>query len=1036
MLLELYIFSQDDELLTILSEDNGLLEAPINDLLNNVSDTPFVFTVEAQAKYEQSYDAKHNLMQVAGSFVGTMGSNVSERKNVSPAQFVLERNRVVFKDRHGDFREFVIDELDDIDDMDGPETTATCIPAWQYELQKNLIEDRRFTDRTAQFALDVALEGTRFVGEVLVDLALASTNFYRLRSTDAIWKIMDVWGGEFKDVVLLNNIGRISQRKIQLLQRRGADNGARFEIDHNMDSIERTLISDPVTAMYGWGASLEIEDEDGELTGGHTRYIDFKDVEWKVSNGDPVDKPLGQAWVGDPDALQKYGLEHSRELLHLYDEFSNQDYEDPEDLLMATWEHLQKTKDPEVNYRMSVDLLDKPVALGDTAQGIDRQFARPIEIQARVIGIEYDVLAEDPAVVEMGQFLSLNDDIIGREIDDIKEQLNRPSKPIDENSFPDIKPDTPVNVEAIGLFETIKVSWDYDYAVYVQYYEVYGSQVADFVPDSQHLLNRGDVSSYNHNVKADETWYYYVRAVNTRGTASDWSNKASASSRRIIDDDILFGEIKANHLANNLDLANKLSENTIDYINTEPLEEIKTKVTIDEVIGEINVSAETIKIHGNRFHITGQTLIDDGVIGTAAIADLAVDRFHLKYGIIDTVHIEDLAVTSAKMGLLAVDTAHISDAAITDAKIASLNVDKLTGSLATFIQTGFNNVTSSVQITGSGLTTYSNNARTSLLTGNGHDFYRNNLRIGRIGTSSWVGLSEYRGLSFHLTRDADYMVWSLQSESDANIYNPKLSWHGARAIAVGVRRGFTFNDDVTIVSGYKLTVDEIGLPGTSRYIDLVRHTWNGGSGIGIRSESDGSKLHLSSGVAALISSGNAHIEVGQDFAGNYVASTDISNRTTSSTNQMVRVGAGGVLQRSSSSRRYKLIEKVISHDYANKILELDPKSWYDKTSVESYAHTLNSGVDTEEERIDRLGGLIAEDVHDVGLGMYVSYDDQNRPDGLASYLWTLLIPVVRNLKLDTEDSIDSLKSKNKHQDEKVTHLEHRVKNLEKLLEVA
>src|SRR5690625_147002 len=684
---ELYIFNQDDELLTILSEDNGPLEAPINDLLNNVSDTPFIFTVDALVKYEQSYDAEHNLMQSAGSFIGTMGSGVSERKNVSPAQFVLERNRVVFKDRHGDFREFVIDELDDIDDIDGPETTATCIPAWQFELQKNLIEDRRFTDRTAQFALDVALEGTRFVGEVLVDLALASTNFYRLRSTDAIWKIMDVWGGEFKDVVLLNNIGRISQRKIQLLQRRGADNGARFEIDHNMDSIERTLISDPVTAMYGWGASLEIEDEDGELTGGHTRYIDFKDVEWKVSNGDPVDKPLGQAWVGDPDALQKYGLPDNGELLHLYDEFSNQDYEDPEELLMATWEHLQKIKDPEVNYRMSVDLLDKPVALGDTAQGIDRQFARPIEIQARIIGIEYDVLIpEDPAIVEMGQFLSLNDDIIDRELDDIRDKLNRPSRPIDENSFPDIKPDTPVNVEAVGLFETIKVSWDYDYHVYVSHYEVYGSQVSDFVPDSQHLLWRGDVSSFAHEVNPDETWYYFVRALNTRGTESDWSVRVSASSRRIITDDILFGGITSDLLA---DLA--VTEDKIDAL----------------------------------------------AVKTQHIDHLAVDKFQLKHGIIDTVHIEDLAVTSAKMGLLAVDTAHISDAAITDAKIASLNVDKLTGSLAAFIQTGFNNVTSSVQSDGSGLTTDSNNARTSLLTGSGHDFYRNSLRIGRIGTSSW-----------------------------------------------------------------------------------------------------------------------------------------------------------------------------------------------------------------------------------------------------------------------------------------------------------
>lgn len=501
---ELYIFNPDDELLAVLS-DNEVVEAPIEDLLNQVADDPFVFTV-----YADEDKAKH----------------------------VIERNRVVVKDREGDFREFVIDELDDVEDLDGPKTTATCLSSWQFELQKSFVEDRRFTDRTAQFALDVALENTRFIGEVKVELGLASTNFYRLASSDCIWKIMNVWGGEFKDVVVLNDIGRIEQRKIQLLQRRGADNGARFEIDHNMDNIERNLISDPITAMYGWGASLETEG------GGNTRYIDFKDVEWSVANGDPVDKPLGQAWVGDPEALEKYGLEHSGELIHLFDEFSNQDYEDPVELLWATWEHLQKNKDPEVNYKMSVDMLDKPVSLGDTAQGIDRNFARPIEVQARVIGIKYDTIEQDePSVVEMGQFLDLDDDRLGdleRDVESLKNR--RPNARVTEDSYPDRKPSTPVNVVANGSFETIQLHWDYADELFIKHYEVYGSQVADFVPDSQHLLWRGQVSAFGHVVETDETWYYYVRAVNYHGTPSDWSERVSASSKRVLTGDIMWGE--------------------------------------------------------------------------------------------------------------------------------------------------------------------------------------------------------------------------------------------------------------------------------------------------------------------------------------------------------------------------------------------------------------------------------------------------------------------------------------------------------------
>ena len=90
--------------------------------------------------------------------------------------------------------------------------------------------------------------------------------------------------------------------------------------------------------------------------------------------------------------------------------------EDPEELLRATWEQLQSTKEPEVNYRMSVQMLEsipghehEKVQLGDTVRSFDREFARPIEVQARVIAIEYDLLdIEGTAVVEIGQFLSVN----------------------------------------------------------------------------------------------------------------------------------------------------------------------------------------------------------------------------------------------------------------------------------------------------------------------------------------------------------------------------------------------------------------------------------------------------------------------------------------------------------------------------------------------------------------------------------------------------------------------------------------------------
>src|SRR5690606_12654477 len=89
-----------------------------------------------------------------------------------------------------------------------------------------------------------------------------------------------------------------------------------------------------------------------EETGGFGRRISFADVEWKVENGDPVDKPLGQEWVGDPEALAVWGFQGGT--VHRFDFVIFEDVEDPEELLRLTWEELQRRKAPQVNYRVKI----------------------------------------------------------------------------------------------------------------------------------------------------------------------------------------------------------------------------------------------------------------------------------------------------------------------------------------------------------------------------------------------------------------------------------------------------------------------------------------------------------------------------------------------------------------------------------------------------------------------------------------------------------------------------------------------------------
>lgn len=179
--------------------------------------------------------------------------------------------------------------------------------------------------------------------------------------------------------------------------------------------------------------------------------------------------------------------------------------------------------------------------------------------------------------------------------------------------------------------------------------------------------------------------------------------------------------------------------------------------------------------------------------------------------------------------------------------------------------------------------------------------------------------------------------------------------------------------------------------------------------------------------------------VGSDSTSGLVHSYSIYNRTYTSTSQIVRVTQNGILGMSTSSRRYKINEKIIGLEYAKRIHDINAVSWYDKRSAEDYCHTLSTGEETEVQKVVRIGGVIAEDIHNAGLEMYVNYDDKNRPHGVASFMWTLLIPIskdhenrldVYEIKLTSHDKeISILKEKVNDQQNKINFMQQEIDQL-------
>lgn len=546
---EIFILSPEDELLAVLSSDGqdscNFWDAKYKEELNLGSSFSFIA------------DASH-----------------------PDAKYLFEENQVVFRDKDGELRAFVIKELDDTDDGAEINTFVTCEAAMM-ELAETIIKEKRPKDKTAQYVLDQVLERTRWTAEVTAELGINSTSFYKMTALECLSDVLNKWGGEFKDVVEFNG-NTITKRTIKVLSRRGKDSGKRFEIDKDTESIRRTVISYPKTALYGYGASLETTDDDGEETGGYSRFIDFSEVEWKKSKGDPVDKPKGQEWVGDPALLQKYGRLKNGALIHREDIFSDEDIEDEEELLKATYNHLiTVASKTEVNYELSVKLLEsvdgyehEHVDLGDTTIAIDRNFAIPIETSQRIISMEYDITdPENTCVVEIGQFLSaLQGDDRVKQLQKIIDS-NRgkwEQKPdagnVTDGSFPNTKPPRPANIKVEGLYKAISLTWDYDTRSFIAAYEVYASQNKGFTPTAAQLIFRGKTGGWHHQdgVEADQVWYYRLRTINTHGTASAFTEEFTGTTNRIMTKDILFGAITSDLLADLAVKADKISRDFED----------------------------------------------------------------------------------------------------------------------------------------------------------------------------------------------------------------------------------------------------------------------------------------------------------------------------------------------------------------------------------------------------------------------------------------------------------------------------------------
>ncbi|WP_026572505.1 phage tail protein [Bacillus sp. UNC438CL73TsuS30] len=248
------------------------------------------------------------------------------------------------------------------------------------ELLNDIVRPITHMSKNAKQILDIVLQDTRWQRGDVDYFGVDNFYFEEYQTVLAeLQYIADKFNGELNFRVKMKN-GEVVARYVDLVTQRGTDTKKRFTYTKDISSIRRKIdMTNVATALIGVGKA----DSSGN-------YTTFKDVGYYISQGKPYSKPLNQDWVGDPDALQRYGIK-GKHLFGVYQyETTNK-----EDLLKLTWKELQKRKNPAITYELDVALLERlanlaheAVRLGDTVYVIDETFSPSLYLQARVRQLE------------------------------------------------------------------------------------------------------------------------------------------------------------------------------------------------------------------------------------------------------------------------------------------------------------------------------------------------------------------------------------------------------------------------------------------------------------------------------------------------------------------------------------------------------------------------------------------------------------------------------------------------------------------------
>ena len=273
------------------------------------------------------------------------------------------------------------------------------------------VKDFRPTNRELVGVMTTILDGSRWqLGTVNIQRRFTG-NFYYVTRKEALSKLIEATQIEIKPRLEFSR-GKITGRYLDVVTRLGARNGKVFVHGRDLLTVSEKKSQGAIyTAVVGRGKGEETD------TGGYGRRISFKDVEWRRTSGQPVDKPVGQEYVEIPAMTKLYGFEKGTKPRIKIVEF--QDEEDKEKLLRLSYEWLEKNSRMQVEYSAKV-LNVGNLELGDTVGIFNPKLG--IKYETRVFKVKRNLV--DNKLTEFGIGDKVTTSPFSRTIELAKEMKN------------------------------------------------------------------------------------------------------------------------------------------------------------------------------------------------------------------------------------------------------------------------------------------------------------------------------------------------------------------------------------------------------------------------------------------------------------------------------------------------------------------------------------------------------------------------------------------------------------------------------------